>query len=49
MQAPETEVDMRTIEGFAEIGCTRLELMVIGDPAVAIEQLAPVVERTASL
>jgi len=40
---------MRTIEQFAEIGCTRLELMVLGDPAVAIEQLAPVVERTASL
>jgi len=40
---------VRTIEGFAEIGCTRLELMVIGDPAIAIEQLAPVVERAASL
>ncbi|GMQ98474.1 MAG: LLM class flavin-dependent oxidoreductase [Acidimicrobiia bacterium] len=40
---------VRTIEQFAEIGCTRLELMVLGDPAVAIEQLAPVVERTASL
>ncbi len=44
-----TDDIVRTIEGFVDIGCTQLELMVIGEPQSSLERLAPVVERVASL
>jgi len=40
---------VRIVEGFADIGCTRLELVVMGDPIEGIERFAPVVARAAQV